>query len=195
MANVVETAKSGRARCRTCGEGILKDAVRFGEEVPNAFSESGGTTFHWHHLLCAAKKKPWQLTEALRSFAGDVPDRAEVERVIAENAPKQKPASFPYAERAATGRSRCGECHRTIEKGALRVAVQREPDGPALGIIPATPRYYHPLCARSVLPGEVEKIGSAIQQNSRGLSAADGEEITAALRAAPPPPEPEPVPF
>jgi hypothetical protein len=202
MAHIVEAAKSGRARCRTCGEGILKGDVRFGEEVPNAFSESGGTTFHWHHLRCAAKKKPHELAEALKSFVGEVPEREEVERLIAENAPKQKPSTFPYAERAPTGRSHCGECHKTIEKGALRVAVQREPDGPSLMIMPPTPRYLHAVCARSVLDGEPEVLAARIQQNSRGLGQADMEELVAALRAGTPRTEtpaqddgPEPVPF
>lgn len=186
MAHIVETAKSGRARCRTCGEGIVKGEVRFGEEVPNAFSESGGTTFHWHHLRCAAKKKAWQLAEALKSFAGEVPDREEIERLIAENAPKQKPATFPYAEHAPTGRSHCGDCHRTIEKGALRVAVQREPDGPGLMIMPPTPRYLHAGCARAALDGEPEELAARIQQNSRGLGAADVEELLSALKAGTP---------
>lgn len=186
MAHIVEAAKSGRARCRTCGEGILKGDVRFGEEVPNAFSESGGTTFHWHHLRCAAKKKPSQLAEALKTFAGEVPDREEIERLIAENAAKQKPSTFPYAERAPTGRSHCGECHRTIEKGALRVAVQREPDGPALMIMPPTPRFLHAACARSALDGEPEKLAARIQQNSRGLGPGDVEELLAALRSGTP---------
>lgn len=201
MAHIVEAAKSGRARCRSCGEGILKGEVRFGEEVPNAFSESGGTTFHWHHVRCAAKKKPSQLLEALPSFAGAIPDREEIERTAAENAAKQKPTTFPYAEHAPSARSHCGECHKTIEKGALRVAVQREPDGPALGIMPPTPRYYHTLCARSVLPGDPEKIAADIRRNSRGLTQPDVDDLLAALRAGtppeetPPPEDEEPVPF
>jgi hypothetical protein len=187
MAHVVEAAKSGRARCRTCGEGILKGDFRFGEEVPNAFSESGGTTFHWHHLRCAAKKKPYQLAEALETFPEAIPEREEIDRLIAENAPKQKPTSFPYAERASTGRARCGECRKMIDKGELRVALQREPDGPQLLIMPATPRYYHAACARAALEGEPEAIVARIQKNSRGLPQADADELLAALRSAPPP--------
>ena len=186
MAHMVELAKSGRARCRACSEGIQKGEVRFGEEVQNAFSESGGTTFHWHHLRCAAKKKPWQLREALRAFTGEVPDREEVERIIDENEAKQKPSTFPYAEHAPTGRSHCGECHDTIEKGALRIATPREQDGPAPMMMPPTPRYYHVQCARAVLPGDPENVAGQVRQNSRGLSAADLDEILAALRAGTP---------
>lgn len=189
MAHMVEAAKSGRARCRTCGEGILKGDLRFGEEVQNAFSESGGTTFHWHHLRCAAKKKPWQLREALRSFPEEVPDREEIQRLIDENEAKQKPSTFPYAERAPTGRSHCGECHQTIEKGDLRIATPREQDGPGPMMMPPTPRYHHVLHARAALPGDPEKIAAQIRQNSRGLSQADMDEILEALRSGPPPEE------
>lgn len=202
MAHIVETAKSGRARCRTCGEGIQKGDVRFGEEVPNAFSESGGTTHHWHHLRCAAKKKPSQLREALASYSGDVPDRAEIDRLIAENEPKQRPTTFPYAERAPSARSHCGECHTVIAKGALRVALPREQEGPAL-MMPATPRYYHVACSRAVLAGGLAKALTDIRANSRGLGPEDVAELNRALdptNDVPPPPRPqpadeEPVPF
>ncbi|MEZ4302700.1 MAG: hypothetical protein R3B70_47695 [Polyangiaceae bacterium] len=188
MAHTVEAAKTGRARCRTCSEGIVKGDLRFGEEVPNAFSDSGGTTFHWHHLACAAKKKPRELQDALKTFAGDVPNREEIERLIAENEAKQKPTTFPYAERAKTARSRCGECHHMIEKDALRVAVQREPDGgPSLMIMPPTPRYYHAACVRSALEGDPEHLTAQIRANSRGLTGDDAAEILTALRGAPAP--------
>jgi hypothetical protein len=184
MAHVIEAAKSGRAGCRTCGEGILKGELRFGEEVANAFSESGGTTFHWHHLRCAAKKRPSQLREALKSFAGAVPGLDEIERLIAENEPKQKPSAFPYAERAPTNRSHCGECHTVIARGALRVALRRErdEDGPSILMMAPTPRYLHAACARAALGSEPEKALGEIRQNSRGLKQEDIEELAHALR-------------
>jgi len=57
MAHVIEAAKSGRAACRTCKEPIAKGELRLGEEVPNQFA-GGETTHVWHHLACAAKKRP-----------------------------------------------------------------------------------------------------------------------------------------
>lgn len=201
MAHIVETAKSGRAKCRTCGEGISKGEIRFGEEVPNAFSESGGMALHWHHLRCAAKKKPSQLREALTSFPGPVPDRAELDRLIAENEPKQRPTTFPYAELAPSPRSHCGECHTVIAKGALRVALAREQEGPTL-MGPPTPRYYHLACSPAVLGPDLDKALSQIRANSRGLSPDDVAELTRALankQGAPAPrkasEDEEPVPF
>jgi hypothetical protein len=67
-----------------------------------------------------------------------------------------------------------------------------------------TPRYYHVACAASVIEGDTEKVLAQIQQNSRGLSPADIDELRAAFRSAAPPPEAggqtseedqEPVPF
>lgn len=206
MAHIVESAKSGRARCRTCGEGISKGDLRFGEEVANAFSDTGGTTFHWHHLKCAAKKRPFELREALRTFAEPVPDREEIERLIAENEPKQKPSAYPYAERAKSARSHCGECHTVILKDALRIAVPREQEGPAL-MMPPTPRYLHVACARTALEGDPEATLAQIEKNSRGLTPADLDELRRALTSGAPPREgadgspedgdrdQEPVPF
>src|SRR5438270_6440242 len=105
MAHVIETAKTGRAGCRACKTPIPKDTLRFGEEVPNAFSASGEMSYQWYHLPCAALKKPTQLRTALSAFTGPVPDKAELEKTLEESAKKQKPGSFPYAERASTGRS------------------------------------------------------------------------------------------
>ncbi len=46
----VETAKSSRATCRTCGDKIEKGTLRLGE--PNEFE--GNVSYRWHHLACAA---------------------------------------------------------------------------------------------------------------------------------------------
>jgi hypothetical protein len=192
MAHIVDTAKSGRARCRTCGEGILKGDLRFGEEVPNAFSDTGGTAFQWHHLPCAAKKKPSQLRQALETFAGTVPNRQLIDHLIAENEPKQKPTSFPYAERAASARSHCGECHTLIAKGALRVALQRENEGPSM-MMPPTPRYYHAACLRGVLSGDAAAMLTQIRTNSRGLTQDDLDELGRALGPRAPGPLPPPA--
>src|SRR5262249_17093229 len=158
--------------CRTCRQPIPKGELRFGEEAPNSFSDSGGTMFLWHHVLCAAKKKPSQLQEAMQSYVGEFPNREEVERIVAVEAPKQKPTAMPYAERAPSGRSRCGECGETIEKGEMRIATPREME--AGGMMNPGARYLHPPCAVATaqedpegVPGMLEKI----RKNSKGLNA------------------------
>lgn len=181
MANTVEPAKTGRARCRTCGEGIAKGEVRFGEEVANAFSDSGGTSFYFHHLRCAAKKKPAQLREALKGYAGDLPQRDELDRVIAENESKQKPSVMPYAERAPSARSHCGECHTMIAKSALRIALPREQAG-AAPMMPDAPRYFHAACVRATLGDERAPLLEQIRRNSPALKQDEIDELERALR-------------
>src|SRR5258708_6204949 len=39
MPSVIEAASSGRAKCRVCGQAILKGQLRFGEALPNAYGE------------------------------------------------------------------------------------------------------------------------------------------------------------
>ena len=100
---VIETAKTGRARCRTCRQAIDKGALRFGEEQPSAFSEE--MQMVWHHLACAARKRPAQVREALAQLPGEFAGRDEIEKLLA-NA-DETAVAFPHAERAPTGRSSC----------------------------------------------------------------------------------------
>lgn len=51
--DTIEVAKSGRAKCRGCGDKIEKGALRFGL-VDFAFSESG--SHRWFHLACVQTK-------------------------------------------------------------------------------------------------------------------------------------------
>jgi hypothetical protein len=169
MAETIEIAKTGRARCRVCRQPIEKGALRFGEEQQSAFAE--GMQWVWFHLKCAAAKKPVQVRSALAAFEGEVPGRAELESALAE---ADKTASvFPHAERAPTGRSKCLHCHDPIEKGALRVAIEREV------VTGGMPRpgtgYLHPRCAAASL--EMEDLVGALRRNSRGL----GEDDLAVL--------------
>lgn len=145
MPHIIEPAKSGRASCRTCRSPIAKGELRFGEEVPNAFAE-GETTHQWHHLACAAKKKASQLREAMASYEGEIPNKAEIEGLLAAGPAKgEKPASYPYAERASTGRAKCQECDEAIAKGELRVAIEREVDTGSF--MRKGAGYLHPACA------------------------------------------------
>jgi len=173
MAHTIEAAKSGRAGCRACKQPIQKGELRFGEEVPNAFSASGETSYQWYHLPCAALKKPAQLRTALAAFQGEVPNRAEIEKTLEESAKKIKPSTFPYAERASTGRARCQACQRPIEKGSLRVAVEREVETSAMAVKSAG--YLHPRCARAFTKDD--QVLEKIKANTTGLEAADIEQL------------------
>ena len=173
MAETIEVAKTGRARCRLCRASIEKGGLRYGEEQPSAFAD--GLQWTWYHLTCAAKKKPVHVREALGRFEGEVPDRAALETLLAEG---DKTASvFPYAERAPTGRSKCLRCHEPIEKGSLRVATEREVE--AGGMARAGAGYLHPHCAGEFLGSD--DLPATLRQNSRGLTDDDVAELTAQL--------------
>jgi hypothetical protein len=164
MAHMIEVSKSGRAKCRTCREPIAKDELRFGEETINAFSD-GDMTYMWHHLMCAAKKKPAQLKVALDAYEDEIPDRDEIEKVMKASAGKQKPSTFPYAEKAPTGRSKCLSCDETIEKDTIRVAIEREVD--TGGFVRKSPGYLHPACASEFIGDD--ELAEKLKENSTNL--------------------------
>jgi hypothetical protein len=170
MANIIEESKSNRATCRTCRQKIEKGVLRFGEEAPNQFDE-GTASYFWHHLLCAAGKKPALVKEALNAFVGTVPNRAEIDAALA--GAKTKPAAgerpYPYAERAATGRSRCLQCDEAIEKGALRIAIEREVDTGSF--VRKGPGYHHVGCA--VENTSDEALFEKVKKNCPELTAED----------------------
>jgi hypothetical protein len=177
MMVTIETAKTGRAKCRACRQAIEKDTLRFGEEQPSAFAD--GMQMAWYHLACAAKRRPVQVKAALDAFEGEVPDRAALEAAMAEA--DTEASDYPFAERAPTARSRCLQCREAIDKGTLRVATERELE--AMGR-PGT-GYLHPRCAPAYL--ESEDLAARLRRNSRGLSAADFEELERELAQAPAP--------
>jgi hypothetical protein len=176
MEPIIEVAKSGRAACRTCKEKIGKDELRLGEAAPNQFAE-GEASYRWHHLRCAAEKKPSLLRQALETWTGDVPNKAELLAVMDANRGKEKPSTFPYAEKAPTGRSTCLVCESPIEKGALRVAIERELD--AGGFMRKSAGYLHAACAPEEL--EDDDLLGTLKKNSVSLAPADFTVLEAEL--------------
>lgn len=181
MPDVIEESKSNRATCRTCRQKIDKGVLRFGEETVNTFSSDGGTSYFWHHLTCAAGKVPAKVKTAMASFAGPIPDKDKLEAILAappksggKGGPKAK---YPYAERASTGRSKCMQCDEAIEKGMMRVAVEREVD---TGTFTSTgPGYLHPACAAEYTGDEslLEKIRANMPDLPEEDIAALGAEL------------------
>jgi poly [ADP-ribose] polymerase len=168
MANLIEEAKSGRASCRTCRKPIAKGELRLGVETQTQFSDT--PSMQWHHLLCAADKLPDELRAALADYPGEVPNRAEIDAAMAQAAQKAaaKPAALPYVDHAPTGRARCMQCGQPIDKGALRVAVERELEVGA-NVTQGT-GYMHPRCVVANLDkngGSVDDLVEAVRANSR----------------------------
>lgn len=175
MPNVIEEAKSGRATCRTCRQLIEKGAPRFGLETQGF---DGNTPGHmWHHVLCAVKKHGKEVKELLPGYTGNFPNKAEVEAALAAGpASKPEPAAkaYPYAERASTGRAKCIGCEEAIEKGSLRIAIEREIE--VNGMVRKGAGYFHPGCAKEAVDS-VEKV----KPNSPELGPADFDELAAAM--------------
>lgn len=181
MGHIIEQAKSGRASCRTCKKPIAKGELRLGEEVPNQF-DAGEMTHVWHHLECAAKKKPGPLKAALESTSENVPNKAELEKMIGDNAKNVKPSTFPYAERAPTGRSTCMVCSESIPKGELRVAVEREVDTGSF--VAKSAGYLHPACTLEHVAEDMEALFKKIKDHSPGLEKADLDTLKSEMESA-----------
>ena len=165
MANVIEEAKSGRASCRTCRKPIAKGELRLGVETQTQFSDT--PSMQWHHLPCAADKLPAELRAALAEYPGEVPNRAELDAAL-EQADKKaaaKPAGHPYADHAPTGRAKCMECGEPLEKGAFRIAVERELE--IGGNATRGTGYLHPRC----VVANLENIGGSLEELIEGLRA------------------------
>ena len=166
----------GRAKCRSCKKAIEKGALRLGEETLDPFG-SGGTTHVWHHVDCAAEKKPDELKAAMADYAGDIPDKAKLEKKLAEAQKKLPPGTFPYAESAPTGRSKCMACEESIAKDTLRVAIEREVDTGTFKT--KGPGYLHPMCAAD-FTGDAAMFAK-VRENSRELTKDQLAELEAAL--------------
>jgi ferredoxin len=188
MAHMIEVAKSGRAACRTCKKNIEKGELRFGEETANAFA-AGETTYRWHHLTCAAQKLAPQLKQALDAYDGEVANRAELDQMMAAGLAKEaaKPAGFPYVDKAPTGRARCMQCQTAIEKGAARVAIERELETGTM--VTRGAGYMHPKCVLAQLEdagGDLEEFVSNLRTNSR-LPEAELEQAIEEVEQGSPP--------
>jgi poly [ADP-ribose] polymerase len=181
MAHIIEEAKSGRASCRTCKKAIAKGELRFGEEFDSQFAD-GGASHRWHHLACAAAALPDALTATLATYTGELPDRAALDQQIAEGRKKTRPASFPYFDWAPTGRARCLACQVAIDKGALRVAVER-----TLEVGMQTSKgagYLHPGCVATHLEKEKLERGPFVD-GLRANSRLEPAELDSALAELP----------
>ncbi len=122
MSHVFELAPSGRSKCRGCGGVIERGALRFGERLPNPFSEGGDMTV-WFHTMCAACKRPESLLQGLSESPDGVPDREQLERVARSGVDHPRLARIDGAERASSGQAKCRSCHEPIARGTWRIRL------------------------------------------------------------------------
>jgi hypothetical protein len=181
MPHTIEAAKTGRASCRSCKKTIEKGQFRLGEEVPNAFA-GGEMTYNWHHLECAALKKPSILKQALETTELEIADRDDLLKTIETSIKNEKPTTLPYAESAPTARSTCIACGEKIEKGVLRVAIEMATDNGMF--MRRAPSYLHAACAVEHTGEQADELFAKLSANSTNLPAPQLENLKAELREA-----------
>ena len=147
MPSVIERASSGRAKCRTCGQGIARGQERFGEALPSAYGE--GESLFWFHLTCAACSRPEALLPVLAQSEADPEERERLTALVQAGIEQPRLCRIARAERASSGRARCRYCRESIEQGTFRLALQIFEEGrfSAIGTI-------HVACATHYLGAE-----------------------------------------
>jgi len=121
VPHVLESAPTGRARCRGCSQPIARAELRLGERIPNPFGDGEATL--WFHLPCAACKRPEPLLEALEAAAEPVPERAALERSARLTLAHRRLRRIDGAEPAPSARARCRHCGEPIGRGLWRIRL------------------------------------------------------------------------
>jgi ribosomal protein L37AE/L43A len=178
MPHVIEHAKTGRAKCRGCGQAIAAGVLRLGERVPNPFSDDGGETTHWFHLACAAFMRPETFLGTLPSWSEAVEDRERLEREAHLGMTHRRLPRATTVERAPSGRAACRACKQTIDKGTWRIALMYYEDGRF-----APSGSIHVSCAPAYL--ETADVLGRLKHFTPALGEADLSEIQALLSATP----------
>jgi poly(ADP-ribose) polymerase-like protein len=170
VAHVIETASSGRAKCRGCDQKIAKDDLRFGERQPNAFGEGEMTL--WFHPQCGAYKRPEPFLEAVAEHGADGLDAlAAAARFGIEH---RRVPRINGAERSPTGRATCRHCREPIAKDDWRIGIvffeeyRFNPGG-----------FVHATCSRGYF--ETVDVLDRVRHFSPALTPAELDELQAAL--------------
>lgn len=170
--DLIESAPTGRSRCRACQRAIAKGSPRFAESAPNPMTE--GETRHYYHPSCAADRRPERVLGLLAASTEPIA-RAQELRAAAELAVAHpRLVRLGRVERASSGRSTCRHCRRTIDKGALRVALQPIEDGRL-----ASWGYLHASCVRGYVG--VRPNVERLRRTTEGLDETTWAEVDAAL--------------
>jgi hypothetical protein len=171
VAHVIESASSGRAKCRNCEQPIAKGDLRFGERQPNAFGDGEMTL--WFHLTCGAYSRPEPFLEAQGAATPD-PQLAALAAAAHFGIEHRRVPRLHGAERATSGRAHCRSCRALIGKGEWRLALvffeeyRFNPGG-----------YIHAQCAREYF--ETIELVDRIKHFSPELRESELAEIAAAL--------------
>jgi hypothetical protein len=176
MPDRLEPAASGRARCRACGSPIEKGALRFGEELPNAYGEGDAASVYWFHPRCAAHRRPEKLARRLREGEGGgaPPDRESLLADADLGVAHPRLCRLAGGERAPSGRARCRLCRELIPSGAWRLRLTDFADSgffEPLGFI-------HASCGPAYFGVPAEALAERLRIASPDIGAADLAALT-----------------
>jgi hypothetical protein len=174
MAHLLETAPTGRAKCRGCGERIAAKELRFGERLPNPFAEDGGEMTHWFHVPCAAFRRPEPFLETIAATSEMIPDRDRLEHEARLGVAHHRLPRVSTAARAPSGRAACRACRAPIEKGAWRISLVFYDDG---RFVPSG--FIHLGCARVYL--ETADVLPRVKHFSPAVTESELAEIRAEI--------------
>jgi len=175
MPHVIEPAASGRATCRACGQKIASGVLRFGERIPNPYSDDGGETTHWFHLDCAAYRRPETFLSAVTELDVAFDDRDRLVRAAELGVAHRRLPRIAAASLAPTGRATCRACKALIEKDTWRIGLTYYEDGRF------TPGgFVHASCVPEYF--ETTDVMDRVRHFTPGLSDADAADLGAALQ-------------
>lgn len=175
--HTIESAASGRAKCRGCGRAIAKGELRLGERIPNPFADAGLATL-WFHLRCGAYKRPEILLEALEATSETVRERETLKTLAECGVEHRRLPRVDGAGKAPTGRARCRSCRETIDRHTWRIGLVYYDEGQF-----APSGFIHVACAPAYL-GTADVI-ERIRHFSPELTDDDVAELRQRLEAGP----------
>ncbi len=175
---VIEGARSGRSKCKTCRRAISKGALRLGILIEGPY----GVGYLWNHLNCAARRQFDRVEEAYADeawrHAKEPPEKVptlDSLRNLVEEAEKKKKErkEIPHVELDPSGRAKCKHCGKPMEKGSLRVVLGRLIEFG--NQVRTGPVAVHTACVALELDSEecgteVEGFAAALRENSRGMT-------------------------
>jgi Poly(ADP-ribose) polymerase and DNA-Ligase Zn-finger region len=172
VADVIQPAPSGRAKCRGCGRAIAKGELRFGESFANPYAE--GEALSWFHVPCAALMRPEKLLPTLDVTTGTLAERDWLARTAAVGVAHRRLPRLCGVERASSGRAECRQCREPIAKGTFRFRLQMFEEGRAnpIGTI-------HVGCAEAYFG--TRELLERLSRLAPELSSHDTVEVTALL--------------
>jgi hypothetical protein len=173
VADSIQTAPTGRAKCKGCASAIGKGELRFGETGPNTYGEGEATS--WFHLACGALMRPEKLEPVLASYRDDLPEREWLNETVRVGMLHPRLPRMLRAERASSGRSTCRSCRELIAKGEWRFVLQIFED-----MRPNPIGNIHASCAEAYF-GTMHQVLERAQRLTPALSEADVKELRQAL--------------